>query len=87
MFEPCNVGADQLMSPPLMGELVRGDEVGEVDVVGLLEAADEAHVFGVRNGVGEGLGELAVAGEFQNAVLLELVGAVVRGVVAEAALG
>ena len=75
------------MAPPLVGELMCGDEVGEVDVVGLLYAADEADAFRERDGVGEGLGEVAVARELEDAELVELVGAVVFLVVGEAGLG
>ena len=56
-----DAAADELVRPPLMAELVRGDEVGEVDIGGLLDAADEADAFGERNGVGKGLREGAVA--------------------------
>ena len=72
-----NPSADELVSPPLMRKLMRGYEVGEVDIVRLFEAPDEAHVLGIGHGVGEGLGKLAVAREFENAVLLELIWAVV----------
>jgi hypothetical protein len=44
-------------------------------------------MLGVRNGVREGLGEVAVAGKFQDAELFELEGAVVLLVVGEAGLG
>ena len=73
-----DVGADQLMGPPLVAEFVGGDEVGEVDVGRLLDAFDEADAFGVRNGVGKRLGEGAIAGKLEDAVLGELVGAVDR---------
>ena len=33
MLEPCYVAADQLMSPPLVTELVRRHEIREIDVV------------------------------------------------------
>ena len=62
------------MRPPLMAELMRGDEVGEVDIGGLLDAADEADAFGERDGVGKGLREGAVARELEDAVLAELEG-------------
>ena len=87
MLEPSTSAADQLMRPPLVAEFMRGDEVGEVDVGGLLDAADEADAFGVRNGVGKGLREGAVARKLEDAVLLELVGAVVALVVVEAGPG
>ena len=66
--------ADQLVRPPLVAELMRGDEVGEVDVGGLFEPADEADAFGERNGVGKRLRESAVARKLQNAELRELEG-------------
>ena len=64
-----HVGADELVGPPLVAELMGGDKVGEVDVGGLHDAADEADAFRIRNGVGEGLGESAVAGKLEDAVL------------------
>ena len=82
-----DVGADELVGPPLVAEFVSGDEVGEVDVGRLQDAADEADAFGVRNGVGEGLGESAVARKLEDAVLRELVGAVDALIVVEAGAG
>ena len=87
MLEPSTRAADELMCPPLMAELMCCDKVGEVDVGGLLQAADEADAFRERNGVGKGLREAAVAGELQDAVLAELKGAEVLLVVSEAGLG
>ncbi len=66
---------------------MRGDEVGEVDVGGLLLAADEADAFGEGNGVGERLREASVAWEFEDAVLAELEGAEVLFVVRETGFG
>ena len=74
MLEPSTSAADELMPPPLVTELVGGDEVGEVDVGGLEHAADEADAFGEGNGVGKGLGEGAVARKLEDAVLRELIG-------------
>ena len=56
-----DAAADELVRPPLMAQFMRGDEVSEVDIGGLLDAADEADAFGKRNGVGKGLREGAVA--------------------------
>ena len=63
------------------------DEVGEIDVGGLFDAAYEADALREGDGVGEGLGEIAVAGELQDAVLAELEGAVVFLVVGQASFG
>src|ERR1700733_8516143 len=63
------------------------DEIREVDVVGLFHAGDKAHAFGVRNGVGEGLREGAVAREFDDAELIELVGAETLVIVVESGAG
>ena len=82
-----DIGADELVGPPLVAKFVRGDEVGEVDVGGLHHAADEADAFGVWNGVGKGLGEGAVAGKLEDAVLVELVGTVDALIVVEAGAG
>src|ERR1035441_5236664 len=71
------------MSPPLMSELMRGDEVSQIDIVLVDNASDEADTFGVRNGVGKGLGEIPVARELHDAVLRELVRAVMRLVIVE----
>src|ERR1035441_1991953 len=71
------------MSPPLMSELMRGDEVSQIDIVLVDNASDEADTFGVRNGVGKGLGEIPVARELHDAVLRELVRAVMRLVIDE----
>src|ERR1700678_3032841 len=66
-----------------MAELVSGDEVSEVNVGGLDDAADESDAFGIRNCVGKRLGECAVARKFENAVLRELVGTVNTLIVVE----
>src|ERR1039458_6356008 len=71
------------MRPPLMSELMRGDEVSQIDIVLVDNASDEADTFGVRNGVGKGLGEIPVARELHDAVLRELVRAVMRLVIVE----
>ena len=72
------------MRPPLMAQLMRGDEVREIDIGGFFDAADESDGFGERNGVGERLREGAVAREFENAVLAELVRAEVLLVIGQA---
>ena len=83
-----DLAADELVTPPLMTELVGGDEVGVVDVLlGILDAADEAEGLGEGDGVGKGLSELAVTGVLDDAVLRELEGAVVCLVVVQAFLG
>ena len=64
-----------------------GDEVGEVDIVLFFHAGDETHALGIRNGVGKRLRELAVAREFDDAELVELIGAEAFVVVVEAGLG
>jgi hypothetical protein len=69
-----DIGADELVGPPLMAKFVGGDEVGVVDVSGLQYATDKTDALGVRNGVCEGLGESAVARIFHDAVLSELIG-------------
>src|ERR1700733_14102254 len=61
------------MSPPLVAELVRGDEVGKVDVSRFEHPADEANAFRVRNRVGKRLREVPVARELVDAELRELV--------------
>src|SRR6202020_3060331 len=71
-----HVGADELMGPPLMAEFMRSNEVGEVDVGGFLNSADEADRFRVGNGIGKGLREGAVAGKLEDAELRELEGTV-----------
>ena len=50
-----HASADQLVRPPLMPQFVRGDEVSEIDIGGLLHTADEADAFGKRNGIGKRL--------------------------------
>src|ERR1700685_2917151 len=64
------------MGPPLMAEFMRRNEVGEVDVGGFLNSADEADRFRVGNGVGKGLREGAVAGKLENAELREMEGTI-----------
>ena len=82
-----DVGADQLVGPPLVAEFMGGDEVSEVDIGRLFDALDEADRLGVWDGVGEGLGERAVARKLEDAVLGELVGAVDALIVVEAGAG
>ena len=81
------VGANQLVGPPLVAEFVGGHKIGEVDVGWLDDAADEADALRVRNRVGKRLGEGAVAGKLEDAVLLELVGAEGLLIVVEAGAG
>src|ERR1700721_2814893 len=40
-----DIGADELVCPPLMAQFVSSDEVGEVDVGGLQYAPNEANAF------------------------------------------
>src|SRR4028119_874346 len=69
-----HVGRGDLVTPPLVRHLVRGDEVRVVDVV-RAHVGDEADGLGVGNGVVERLRELGVARELQDAHLPVLVGA------------
>ena len=61
-------------------------EVGKVNVVGVVDAADKSYPFGERNSIGERLGEGAVAGEFEDAVLRELEGAEILLVISQPGL-
>ena len=78
--------ADELMCPPLVRQLVSGDEIGVVDVLWTDDARDEP-VLLVGDGVGEGLGKLTVPREFQNAELPKLEGAEILFVVSQAGFG
>ena len=71
------------MAPPLVAELMRGDEVGQVHIVLVGHTADEADAFREGHRVGERLREAAVARELHDAVLRELVRAVVGLVVVQ----
>ncbi len=66
---------------------MRGDEVGEVDVGGLLLAADEADAFGEGNCVWKRLCKAAITRELEDTILAELKGAEVLFVVCEAGFG
>src|SRR3984957_2011762 len=65
-----------MMGPPLMAVFMRSNQVGEFDVGGFLNSADEADRFRVGNGIGKGLREGAVAGKLEDAELRELEGTV-----------
>ena len=64
--------ANQLMRPPLMPQLMSGNEVGEVDVGWLFHPADEADSLGKRDRIRKRLRKTAIPRELQNPVLLEL---------------
>src|SRR4029453_11799665 len=72
---------------PLVRQLVRGDEVGEVDlVVTLFLSIQETDALGIRNGVGERLREALIARELDDAVLPIEIRREVRAEVVEAVL-
>src|SRR5271168_5428751 len=62
-------------------------KIGEVDVSGLLDAADKSDSFRERDSIGEGLGKGPVARKFENPILTELEWAEVLLVVGKAGLG
>ena len=68
-----HVGADHLVRPPLVRDLVRGHVEHVVDVLLVTQVGDEADRLRVGNRVGEGLGKRAVAGELDDPDLLVLV--------------
>jgi hypothetical protein len=66
-------GRDELVGPPLVRDLVRGDVGGDVDLLGIGELLDEADVLRVRDRVRERLREGGVR-KLEDARLLELYG-------------
>jgi hypothetical protein len=69
------VGADDLMCPPLVTDLMGrnvGDEINGFIAAGLMVVLVEADALGERHGIGEGLREGIVGGELENARLPEL---------------
>ena len=61
------------MTPPLVRELVSGDEIREIDVVLLDDALDETDALRIRHGVRKGLSKIPIARELHDAELLKLV--------------
>ncbi len=78
-----HIGADHLVRPPLVAQFVGGDIGDHVDLGVIAGVDDEADAFGIGDGVGEGLGEIGVVRELQDARLAELIGAEVGLVVVE----
>ena len=71
------VGADHLVRPPLVRDLVRGDVSDEIDLlvtVFIPEVLDETDALRVGHGVRERLREARVGGELEDPCLAELVG-------------
>jgi hypothetical protein len=60
------VGADDLVSPPLMRQLVGGNVEHVIDPVRFAQIGYESDGLGVRNGIGKCLGESFIARELQN---------------------
>ena len=91
-FDDCGlafgVGAYYLMSPPLMANLMRGDEEGQVDRVFLvgIDPGDEADALGKRDRVGKRLGKVGHSGKLNNAGFFVLVGPKVLDVVIQGLL-
>src|SRR5580704_483667 len=75
------------MAPPLVRQLVRRNEIQQIDIVGLLHALDETDVFGIGHGVGKRLGELAVSRKFKDAKLVELVFSKIPLAIVQASFG
>ena len=81
-----DMGPDELMAPPLMGQLMRGHKVREINVLGRIACPSNETKLRKRYGVGERLRKAAIARELQDAKLPELEGAVVRLVVVQPSL-
>ncbi len=77
------IGADDLVTPPLVPDLVRRDVGDHVDLLGIAVVRDEADPFRVRNRVGEGLREARIVRKLQDAHLAELERAELRGEILE----
>ena len=69
-----SIGADYLMSPPLMSDFVGRHEEREIDRILLvgIDVGDETDAFGKRNRVGERLREIAIAWKLDDPQLPEL---------------
>src|ERR1700677_4549779 len=80
------MASNQLMGPPLVSQLMRGDEVSKVNILIRVEDARDPEGFGEGTCVGKGLRKLAVTRKFKDTELLELVRAVVCLVVVETTL-
>src|SRR5271155_2590552 len=80
------MASNQLMGPPLVSQLMRGDEVSKVNILIRIEDARDPEGFGEGTGIREGLRKLPIARKFKDTELLELVGAVVFLVVVETTL-
>src|SRR6185437_5393266 len=76
-------GPDQLMAPPLMAQLVCGDEIRQVHIVLVQHAADETDSLGKWHGIRKRLREPTIAWKFHDAILRELVRAVMGLVIIE----
>src|SRR5215472_7281744 len=70
-----------------MPEFMRGHEIGQIYVILVEHSSNESDALGVGHGVRKGLGELSVTRELHDAVLRELVWAVVRQKVVEPGSG
>src|SRR5579871_5702122 len=70
-----------------MPQLVRGDEIREVDVVLLHDALDKTDSLRVRNRVGKRLRKAAIPRKLHDPELLELIRAEVRLKIVESGLG
>ena len=79
--------AHQLVPPPLVRQLMCGYKPGEIDIVRTLQPTDKADALRVGNGIGKRLRKAAVARKLDDAELVELIGAIIPGVVIQTGLG
>src|SRR5271156_5456467 len=80
------MASNQLMGPPLVSQLMRGDEVSKVNILIRIEDARDPEGFGEGTGIREGLRKLPISRKFKDTKLFELVRAVVCLVVVETTL-
>ena len=76
-----HVGADHLVSPPLVRQFVRHDVARKVDLVGIVGVRVEPDGLRIGHGPRERLGEAVVARELDDARIVELVRREVRAVI------